>query len=289
MRNQLQSVFSRHAIFDETVWRELEDVLIRADVGVEATVTLVETLKSLAVTGKIAEPTALLPALKEELTAILTSENCRKASPPKSPGLTVYLMAGVNGTGKTTTIAKLAYLTKKKGEKVLLAAADTFRAAAIEQLEEWGKRLGVDVIKHQRGADASAVVFDAVQAARSRNVKALFVDTAGRLHTYDHLMEELKKIKRIAVREAGEEAVITWLVVDAGTGQNAISQARRFDEAIGVDGIILSKLDGTAKGGIVVAVKAELGIPVRYVGIGEKMTDLQEFSPTDFVRALLSE
>lgn len=285
LKSQLQSVFSRHPSFDDSVWDELEEVLIRTDVGVGATLLLVEHLRGQAADKKISAPEELYPVLKERLIEIFAGEG----QPESDNGLTVYLVVGVNGTGKTTSIAKLAYRSKGQGKQVLLAAADTFRAAAIEQLDEWGRRVGVEVIKHQRGADASAVVFDAVQAAKSRRIDHLIIDTAGRLHTYVNLMEELKKIKRIALREAGDAKVITLLVVDATTGQNAVSQAKMFNEAIGIDGILLTKLDGTAKGGIVVAIKSELGIPVSYVGLGEKLDDLQEFSAPDFVEALLSD
>lgn len=288
LQAQFQSIFSRHASFDESVWDELEEVLIRADVGVETTLSLAAKLRQLVESKKLTEPVALYPVLKNELVDILTRNN-EKTFSLTNPGLTVYLIAGVNGTGKTTTIAKLAHLAKQEGNKVLLAAADTFRAAAIEQLEEWGRRTGLEVIKHQRGADASAVVFDAVQAARSRSADSLFIDTAGRLHTYVNLMEELKKIKRIALREAGEARVLTFQVIDATTGQNAIAQAKMFNEAIGVDGIILTKLDGTAKGGIVIAIKNELSLPILYIGLGEKLDDLQEFHAPDFVEALLSD
>jgi fused signal recognition particle receptor len=195
---------------------------------------------------------------------------------------------GVNGSGKTTTIAKMAHRFLAQGKEVLLVAADTFRAAAIEQLGIWADRLGVRVIKHRRGSDPAAVVFDAIQAAKARGVDMVLVDTAGRLHTYVNLMEELKKIKRVAVRESQNGQVITFLVIDATTGQNGIAQAKLFNEALGLDGIILAKLDGTAKGGIVVAIQEELGIPVKLVGLGEGLDDLQKFNPEAFVDALIS-
>ncbi|MCL6629854.1 MAG: signal recognition particle-docking protein FtsY, partial [Armatimonadetes bacterium] len=200
---------------------------------------------------------------------------------------TVYLMVGVNGTGKTTTIAKLAYRFKTQGKKVILAAADTFRAAAIDQLEIWANRIGVDIIKQREGADPAAVVFDALQAAKSRNADIVIADTAGRLHTRLNLMEELKKIGRVVERELGRPADEVLLVLDATTGQNAISQAREFKAAVPLTGIVLTKLDGTAKGGIVVTLKAELGLPIKLVGLGERLEDLEDFDSRDFASSLL--
>lgn len=276
-------IFALHPKVDEEFWTEVEEGLIQADVGVEATMRVIDALRERAERELISESSELIGILKDELVRALGEPG----RPPMGEELVVYLVVGVNGTGKTTTIAKLANLHKLQGRKVLLGAADTFRAAAIEQLDVWAERLDVVVVKHERGSDPAAVVYDAVHAARARGVRSLIIDTAGRLHTYVNLMEELKKIKRIAQREGGGAPVHTLLVIDATTGQNGIAQARLFNEALEVNGIALTKLDGTAKGGIAVAIEEELGIPIEYIGIGERMEDLQEFNPTAFVEALI--
>ncbi|MHB0975918.1 MAG: signal recognition particle-docking protein FtsY [Candidatus Aquicultorales bacterium] len=278
----VDDIFELHPVVDEALFDEVEEGLIQADVGVEATLRIVEALRERAKADHISESVELIGTLKEELVKALAG-----SGPVMIPDKAVVLVVGVNGTGKTTTIAKLANLMKREGRKVLLGAADTFRAAAVEQLDIWAQRLSVEVVKHERGSDPAAVVFDAVKAAKAREADLLIVDTAGRLHTYVNLMEELKKIKRIAVRESDGMEIRTLLVIDATTGQNGIAQARLFNEALEVDGVILTKLDGTAKGGIAVAIEQELGIPIEYIGIGEKLDDLQPFDAEAFVEALV--
>jgi fused signal recognition particle receptor len=272
------------ATVDETVWAELEELLISADVGVSTTEKLLERVKQRTKEEKFSEGSAVRSALQQEMVKILKIEV--PAPAPKLPR--VVMAVGVNGSGKTTSIAKLAYKAKKEGKKVILVAADTFRAAAIDQLEKLAGDIGVDVVAHQPGGDAGAVVFDALEAARSRNADEVIIDTAGRLHTKFNLMEELKKIKRVAAKvdETAPHEVI--LVLDATTGQNGLTQARHFTEAVGVTGILLAKLDGTAKGGIVLAICDELKIPILFVGVGDKMEDLTPFDAESFVRALCS-
>ena len=278
------SLFDRQKI-DEDVWEELEELLISADVGVTTTGKLIEKTRQRATEEKL-EGSQVSDALRAEMVNILSlpirpeSENI---SPPK-----VILLVGVNGSGKTTSIAKLSHQFKKDGKSVLLAAADTFRAAAIDQLKKQGERAGVDVVAHQPGADPGAVVYDALQAATSRHVDVVIIDTAGRLHTKYNLMEELKKVRRVAAKldETAPHEVI--LVLDATTGQNGLSQAKYFTEAVGVTGIILAKLDGTAKGGIVLAICDELAIPIQLVGVGEGLEDMVSFDAEAFVEALCS-
>ncbi len=236
---------------------------------------------------QVFEPEALMTILRDEITAQLggipAGEDFFQLEPP-----VVILVVGVNGTGKTTTVGKMAQFFKDRPARVLLVAADTFRAAAIEQLQRWAERVGVDIVKHQRGADPAAVVYDAIQSMRADGRDFALVDTAGRLHTYVNLMEELKKIKRVAIREAADQVrVMTLLVLDATTGQNGITQAKLFHEALGLDGLVLTKLDGTAKGGVVLAIQRELGIPILLVGTGEQTQDLGPFQPQDFAAALL--
>ena len=276
-------IFEAHPDISDELWIEMEEGLIQADVGVDATLKIIDALKERVRREKIAESAEVPKILKEELISVLGETG----KPPMRDSFVIYLAVGVNGTGKTTTIAKLAHRLKSEGLKVMLAAADTFRAAAIEQLEVWSKRLDVDIVKHERGSDPAAVVYDAVHAAIARGANALIVDTAGRLHTYVNLMEELKKIKRIAEREGRGASVHTLLVIDATTGQNGIAQARLFDDALGVDGIALTKLDGTAKGGIAIAIVKELGIPIEYIGVGEDIDDLEQFEPRSFAEALV--
>lgn len=285
--SQLTNAFGRFRAVDEELWERVEEVLLSADVGVEATLYLVDRLKTRARQGTVRSGDEIISALEEEITAILSlpeEETPKETRPPL-----IVLVVGVNGVGKTTTIAKMAHQLIKGGKRVLLVAADTFRAAAIEQLETWAERLDADVIKHQRRADPAAVVFDAVKAAQARRSDVVLVDTAGRLHTHVNLMEELKKIRRVAEKAAPESRTETLLVIDASTGQNAISQAKLFKEALGIEGIILTKLDGTAKGGIVISIANELKIPIRLVGTGEGLDDLQEFYAQDFAEALLEE
>ena len=270
---------------DESLFEELEERLILADVGVKTTLKLVERLKTEAKRKKLKTSDELVEVLKMELKGIL--KNCRgKLNTEGKPS--VILVLGVNGVGKTTTIGKLAKQLKDKGYSVLIAAADTFRAAAIEQLEEWAKRAGVRIVKGQEGSDPGAVVFDAVHSAKSKGDDVLIVDTAGRLHNKEGLMREIQKIKKVIGRELPGQPAEILLVLDANTGQNAISQAKAFKEITDVTGIALTKLDGTAKGGIVVAICNELKIPIKLVGVGEGIEDLREFDPDEFVDAMFS-
>jgi fused signal recognition particle receptor len=271
-------------VIDSDTLEELEEILITSDIGVKTTVELIRTLEQRLGRNELKDGDALRSALKDEILARLTAHHCPLDITGKKPF--VLLVIGVNGVGKTTTIGKLASRFSTSGSKVLLAAADTFRAAAAEQLIAWGSRSGVDVIRHKEGADPSAVVFDACKAAVAREVDILIVDTAGRLHTKVNLMEEMKKIRRVIDREIGGAPHETLLVLDAATGQNAVSQARLFKEAAGVTGLALTKLDGTAKGGIVVAVSHEFALPVRFIGVGESIEDLRDFDPQEFTDAL---
>jgi fused signal recognition particle receptor len=269
---------------DEAFLDELEEALISSDVGVETASFVLKDLKERFKRNELTSPQQVKDRLKQILVEILSA---RPSTLSLNVTPAVVLVVGVNGTGKTTTIGKLAYRLQADGKKVMLAAGDTFRAAASEQLSIWGERAGIPVIKHKEGADPGAVVFDAVTAAKSRAVDVLIVDTAGRLHTKLNLMEELKKINRILSRELPGSPHETLLVLDGNTGQNALVQARMFNEAIGITGIALTKLDGTSKGGIVFAINKELGIPVKLVGIGEAIEDLKIFDPQEFVDALL--
>jgi len=269
---------------DADTLEELEEILITSDIGVKTTVELIRSLEQKLGRKELKDGEALRGALREEILSRLSAHHCKLETESRKPF--VMLVIGVNGVGKTTTIGKLASRFAADRKKVLLAAADTFRAAAAEQLIIWGERSGTDVIRHKEGADPSAVVFDACKAAVARNVDILIVDTAGRLHTKVNLMEEMKKIRRVIDREIPGAPHETLLVVDAATGQNAISQARLFKEAAGVTGLALTKLDGTAKGGIVVAVSHEFALPVRYIGVGETIEDLRDFDPQEFTDAL---
>ncbi len=269
---------------DADVMEELEEILITSDIGVKTTVELIRTLEQRLGRNELKDGDALREALKGEILTRLLAHHVTLSLTGKKPF--VMLVIGVNGVGKTTTIGKLASRFTASGNKVLLAAADTFRAAAAEQLVAWGTRSRVDVIRHKEGADPSAVVFDACKAAVAREVDILIVDTAGRLHTKVNLMEEMKKIRRVIDREIPGAPHETLLVLDAATGQNAVSQTRLFKEAAGVTGLVLTKLDGTAKGGIVVAVSHEFALPVRYIGVGESIEDLRDFDPQEFTDAL---
>ncbi len=269
---------------DEAFLDELEEALIASDVGVETASFVLKDLKERFKRQELSSSAQVKDRLKQVLFEILAGRSSQ-LSIAASPS--VILVVGVNGTGKTTSIGKLAYRLHGEGKKVMLAAGDTFRAAASEQLSIWGARTGIPVIKHREGADPSAVVFDAVTAAKAREMDVLIVDTAGRLHTKSNLMEELKKVKRILSRELPGAPQETLLVLDGNTGQNALVQAKMFNETVGVSGIVLTKLDGTSKGGIVFAINKELGIPVKFVGIGEAMEDLRSFDPKEFVDALL--
>ncbi len=278
------SLFDRASIGKE-VWEELEELLISADVGVATTEKLISAVKERASLEKL-DGSHVRSLLKEEMVKILSVPSAAPVAiitPPE-----VILVVGVNGSGKTTSIAKIAYKYKKEGKKVLLAAADTFRAAAIDQLKKQGERAGVDVIAHQPGADPGAVVYDALQAAKSRGTDVLIIDTAGRLHTKFNLMEELKKVRRVAAKLDSTAPHQVILVLDATTGQNGLTQARYFTEAVGVTGIFIAKLDGTAKGGIVLAICDELKIPIQLIGIGEGLEDIVTFNASDFIEALTS-
>lgn len=271
---------------DDDFFDELEEILLTADVGARTSMELVERLRREVRDRKITDPAAVGSLLREEVARMLGEEVPRLGWAPEPP--TVILVVGVNGAGKTTTIGKLAYHFSREGKKVILAAADTFRAAAGEQLAVWAERAGAGLIRHQAGADPAAVVYDALQSARNRRADVILVDTAGRLQTKTNLMEELKKIRRVIERELPGAPHEVLLVLDATTGQNALSQARLFSEAVGVTGIVLTKLDGTARGGVVLAIAAEMGIPVKLVGLGEGLDDLKEFQPRDFAAALFS-
>lgn len=268
---------------DEDLYEELEEILIISDVGMDTTVDIIERLRNKIRKEKINDPKEVKPALKEVIKDILLEGSYEDDEESKK----VMLVIGVNGVGKTTSIGKLAAKNKEEGKKVLLAAADTFRAAAIDQLEVWSDRAGVDIVKHQEGSDPAAVVFDAIEASKARNVDLLICDTAGRLHNKKNLMNELEKINRIIDRELQGYKKETLLVLDATTGQNAVIQAKQFMEACPIDGIILTKLDGTAKGGVVLSIKQSLNIPVRYIGVGEGIEDLQKFDAEGFAEALI--
>lgn len=277
----------RRKKIDEEFYEELEEILIGADVGVNTVMKLIEDLRDEVKKRKIEDAAELQPVLSEKLTDLLRGEqnNELKMNPD---GITVILFVGVNGVGKTTTIGKLAHRFKQQGKKVIMAAGDTFRAGAIEQLEVWGQRAGVEVIKQQSGSDPAAVMYDAVQAAKQRGADVLLCDTAGRLQNKSNLMDELNKIYRVIQREIPEAPHEVLMVLDATTGQNALNQAKLFGEKSGVTGLVLTKLDGTAKGGIVVAIRQELDLPVKLVGLGEKIDDLQPFDSEQFVHALFA-
>ena len=278
-------LFDRNAM-GEGIWAELEELLISADVGVNTTEKLIGKVKQRVVEERISHGSLVCSALKAEMVNTLNIEVNELAGNPSLPK--VILVVGVNGSGKTTSIAKLAYSSKSEGKRVLLVAADTFRAAAIDQLKHLGEMIGVDVVAHQPGADPGAVVFDALEAARSRHCSEVIIDTAGRLHTKFNLMEELKKIKRVAAKADATAPHEVILVLDATTGQNGLTQARYFTEAVGVTGIFLAKLDGTAKGGIVLAICNELKIPVQFIGVGDRLEDMTPFNAETFVEALCS-
>ena len=269
---------------DADTLEELEEILITSDIGVKTTVELIRSLEQRLSRNELKDGAALRTALKEELLSRLLAHHAPLITTGVAPF--TILVVGVNGVGKTTTIGKLAAKFAAEGKKVLLAAGDTFRAAAAEQLEIWGERAGVAVVRHQEGADPSAVAFDACKAAVSRGTEILIIDTAGRLHTKVNLMEEMKKIHRVIGREIPGAPHETLLVLDGATGQNALSQARLFKESAGITGLVLTKLDGTAKGGVVIAVSHEFALPVRYIGVGEGIDDLRVFDPNEFVDAL---
>ena len=282
---QVNSIFKHFAKVDEEMLEELEEVLIASDLGVNVTETIIETLRDRIKEKRITDP----EEARKELIAILEDIIGENEGLQLDTKPSVVFVIGVNGVGKTTSIAKMAHLLKKQGKSVALAAADTFRAAAIDQLEIWADRVGVPLVKHTEGSDPAAVVFDAANYAKSHAIDVLIVDTAGRLHIKKNLMDELAKIGRVLDRELPGCARENLLVLDAVTGQNAINQAKEFTHAADITGIILTKLDGTAKGGVIISVKSELGIPVKFIGVGEQMDDLQPFDRTQFVNALFNE
>ena len=281
---KIAHIFDRGSVGQE-IWDELEELLVLADVGVETTKKLTDRVKQRIKLDKLTQASQIRAALKEEMINLLNI-------PPKPINADsvpqVILVVGVNGSGKTTSIAKLAYGLTSQGKRVILAAADTFRAAAIDQLEYWGEKIDAEVIAHQPGSDPGAVVFDAIQAARSRHVQVAIIDTAGRLHTKFNLMEELKKIKKVAAKLDPAAPHQVLLVLDATTGQNGLTQAKYFTEAVGITGIFLAKLDSTAKGGIIFAICQELNIPIVYVGTGERLQDIAHFDAENFVSSILS-
>lgn len=273
---------------DDELLESLETQLLLADVGIETSARIIETLTKQVSRQQFADPSALLQELQNQLTAILAPCN-KPLVIPDTIRPFVILMVGVNGVGKTTTIGKLAKQYQEKGLSVMLAAGDTFRAAAVEQLQKWGERNAIPVISQQSGADSASVLFDALQAAQARQIDVLIADTAGRLHTQQNLMTELKKITRVLAKLDPNAPHEIMLVIDAGTGQNALSQAKTFHEDIGVTGITITKLDGTAKGGIIFAVADAMAIPIRYIGVGEDINDLRDFDATDFIQALFAQ
>lgn len=282
---QVNDIFKSFVSVDEDMLEELEEVLIAADVGVDASETIIEKLRDRIREERIRDPQDAKAALMDILCEMIGEPEGLKLE--KSP--TVILVIGVNGVGKTTSIAKIANRLKEEGKSVVLAAADTFRAAAIDQLEEWAGRVGVPIIKHTEGSDPAAVVFDAAAYCKAKRCDVLIVDTAGRLHNKKNLMNELAKINRVIDRELPDCGRETLLVLDAVTGQNAVNQAKEFKTAADITGIVLTKLDGTAKGGIVISIKEVLGIPVKFIGVGEHMEDLQSFDSRQFVEALFEE
>lgn len=280
---KINTVMGNYVKIDDDMLEDLEDILISADVGMDTTMKLIDNLRETIIKEKINDPSKVKDILKSE-TKKLMNEELNKGISDISPS--IILVVGVNGVGKTTTIGKLAKRYKDEGKSVLIAAADTFRAAAIDQLKEWGNRVNVDVISHSEGQDPAAVVFDAITAAKSRNADILIVDTAGRLHNKANLMKELEKINRIIDKKYPEAYRETLLVLDATTGQNAMNQAKTFKEAVNITGIALTKLDGTAKGGVVIALQSELQIPIKLVGVGEGIYDLQDFNLDNFLQGI---
>lgn len=283
LQEKIEDVIFMRPEIDEEMLEELEEILITSDIGMETTSKIINQLRSDIKKLKISNPEGVKTQIKEIVRTLIDKEDAHQIS-NKTP--LVLLMIGVNGAGKTTSIAKLSHKFQQQGKSVLIAAADTFRAAASEQLEVWGQRLGVNVIKHQEGADPSAVIFDAIQSAKAKNIGVLICDTAGRLQTKKNLMTELEKMYKVIEREYPEAERETLLVLDAATGKNAVSQAKEFGEIADVTGIVLTKLDGTAKGGIVITISDEFDMPVKLIGVGEGMDDLKEFDPREFAESL---
>lgn len=285
LTDKINEALNLAVTIDDDMYEELEEALIMSDIGMDTTVEIIDRLKAKIRKEKINDVEMVKPALKEVIAEMMLEGDSEEEEEYNEKK--VMLIIGVNGVGKTTSIGKIAARNKNNGKKVLLAAADTFRAAAIDQLDIWSQRANVDIVKHQEGSDPAAVVFDAVQAAKARDVDLLICDTAGRLHNKKNLMDELAKINRIIDRELGDRKKETLLVLDGTTGQNAVIQAKQFMEACPIDGIILTKLDGTAKGGVVISIKNTLNIPVKYIGVGEGVEDLQKFNAKEFAEALL--
>lgn len=285
LTDKINEALNLAVTIDDDMYEELEEALIMSDIGMDTTVEIIDRLKAKIRKEKINDVEMVKPALKEVIAEMMLEGDSEEEEEDKEKK--VMLIIGVNGVGKTTSIGKIAARNKNNGKKVLLAAADTFRAAAIDQLDIWSQRANVDIVKHQEGSDPAAVVFDAVQAAKARDVDLLICDTAGRLHNKKNLMDELAKINRIIDRELGDRKKETLLVLDGTTGQNAVIQAKQFMEACPIDGIILTKLDGTAKGGVVLSIKQTLKIPVKYIGVGEGIEDLQEFNAEEFAEVLI--
>ena len=284
LTDKINEALNLAVTIDDDMYEELEEALIMSDIGMDTTIEIIDRLKAKIRKEKINDVEMVKPALKEVIAEMMLEGDSEEEEEDNEKK--VMLIIGVNGVGKTTSIGKIAARNKNNGKKVLLAAADTFRAAAIDQLDIWSQRANVDIVKHQEGSDPAAVVFDAVQAAKARDVDLLICDTAGRLHNKKNLMDELAKINRIIDRELGDRKKETLLVLDGTTGQNAVIQAKQFMEVCPIDGIILTKLDGTAKGGVVISIKNTLNIPVKYIGVGEGIDDLQAFDPESFVEAL---
>ncbi|ABG86027.1 signal recognition particle-docking protein FtsY [Clostridium perfringens] len=285
LTDKINEALNLAVTIDDDMYEELEEALIMSDIGMDTTIEIIDRLKAKIRKEKINDVEMVKPALKEVIAEMMLEGDSEEEEEDNEKK--VMLIIGVNGVGKTTSIGKIAARNKNNGKKVLLAAADTFRAAAIDQLDIWSQRANVDIVKHQEGSDPAAVVFDAVQAAKARDVDLLICDTAGRLHNKKNLMDELAKINRIIDRELGDRKKETLLVLDGTTGQNAVIQAKQFMEACPIDGIILTKLDGTAKGGVVISIKNTLNIPVKYIGVGEGVEDLQKFNAKEFAEALL--
>lgn len=286
MVNRIESVFKKFSGINEEFFNELEEILIFADVGVSTTEKICKKLRETAKKNNLTDPNSIKESLKEILIEYLDSNDNLEVKQEEIKSPHAILVIGVNGVGKTTTIGKLANMYKKDGKKVLLSAADTFRAAAIDQLEIWASRTGVSIVKQREGADPAAVVYDSVNAAKSRGIDIILCDTAGRLHNKKNLMDELAKLNRVIKKGLENSYIETLLVIDATIGQNAISQVREFKEVTDITGLILTKLDGTAKGGIVFAIKNELNVPIKYIGTGEGIDDIEPFNAKEFVEAL---
>ena len=281
---RIDQLFASRRGIDEDLFEELEELLIQGDCSIHTTTRILNELRESIKFAELKTADQARRFLQEDLVRMLDAERQKLTVAPSGP--TVYVFVGVNGTGKTTSMGKVAYRLRRKGKKVLMAAADTFRAAAIDQLELWSQRAGCDMIKHKEGADPAAVVFDAIQAAKARGYDFVLVDTAGRLHNKAHLMQELMKINRVVLRELGRAADETLMVMDATTGQNGVTQAKQFRDAVQVSGLILTKLDGTARGGIVITIREELDLPIKLVGLGEKIDQIEDFNPKEFVQSL---